>query len=52
MSCSRHPGVSASVVNKFSLDNNDFLCGYYVTDGTTEVSELEVKNYLKILYFE
>lgn len=41
------PGVSASVVNKFSLDNNDFLCGYYVTDGSTEVSELEVKNYLK-----
>ena len=41
------PGVSASVVNKFSIDNNEFLCGYYVTDGSIDVNELDVKNYLK-----
>lgn len=40
-------GISASVVNKFSIDNNEFLCGYYVTDGSVDVTELEVKNYLK-----
>lgn len=29
-------GVSSAVVNKFELDNKEFLCGYYVSDTINE----------------
>ena len=41
------PGVSAAIVNKFNIDSREFLCGYYVTDGSKEVKESEVKSYIK-----
>ncbi len=41
------PGVSAAIVNKFNIDSKEFLCGYYVTDGSKEVNESEVKSYIK-----
>ena len=40
-------GVSAAIVNKFNIDNREFLCGYYVTDGSKEITESEVKSYIK-----
>ena len=41
------PGVSAAIVNKFNIESREFLCGYYVTDGSKEVKESEVKSYIK-----
>ena len=41
------PGISAAVVNKITLNDKDSLCAYYVTDGTLEVTEQEVKTHLK-----
>lgn len=41
------PGVSSAIVNKFNIDSREFLCGYYVTDGSKEVKESEVKFYIK-----
>lgn len=43
----QYPGVSASIVNKVTVNNKETLCGYYVTDGTIDVSEIEIKSYLK-----
>ena len=43
----QYPGVSAAIVNKITINDKDSLCGYYVTDGTSNISELEIKSYLK-----
>ena len=43
----QYPGVSASIVNKVTINEKDALCGYYVTDGTIDVTETEIKSYLK-----
>ncbi len=43
----QYPGVSAAIVNKITINDKDSLCGYYVTDGTSNISELEIKIYLK-----
>ena len=43
----QYPGVSASIVNKITINEKDALCGYYVTDGTIDVTETEIKSYLK-----
>ena len=43
----QYPGVSASIVNKIMIDDKEVLCGYYVTDGTIDVTETEIKIYLK-----
>lgn len=43
----QYPGVSASIVNKITIENKEVLCGYYVTDGTIDVTEIEIKSYLK-----
>ena len=43
----QYPGVSAAIVNKITIEDKETLCGYYVTDGTIEVTETEIKSYLK-----
>ena len=43
----QYPGVSAAIVNKITINDKDSLCGYYVTDSTSNISELEIKSYLK-----
>ena len=43
----QYPGVSASIVNKITVEDKEVLCGYYVTDGTIDVTETEIKSYLK-----
>ena len=43
----QYPGVSASIVNKITIDDKEVLCGYYVTDGTIDVTTTEIKSYLK-----
>ena len=42
-----YPGISSAVVNKVTIDNKDSLCGYYVTDDTIDVTETEIKAFLK-----
>ena len=34
-------GVTSAIVNKIVLDNQEFLCAYYVAD--TDISETTVK---------
>ena len=42
-----YPGISSAVVNKVTIDNKDSLCGYYVTDDMIDVTETEIKAFLK-----
>lgn len=46
----QYPGVSAAIVNKITINDKDSLCGYYVTDGTSNISELEIKSYFKKIF--
>ena len=41
------PGISAAVVNKVSIQDKESLCGYFVTDPDSHVTEIEVKSHLK-----
>ena len=41
------PGVSAAVVNKVSVKDDEALCGYYVTENNAKVTEIQVKKHLK-----
>lgn len=41
------PGVISAVVNKISLDDRDFLCGYYVCDKNSNINEKDVKTILR-----
>ena len=40
-------GVISSVVNKFEHNGKEFLCGYYVTDKDSDISEQFVKDFLR-----
>lgn len=41
------PGVITAVVNKISIKDREFLCGYYVLDKDFDVDEKEVKSILR-----
>lgn len=40
-------GVISSVVNKFEHNGKEFLCGYYVSDENSNISEQFVKDFLR-----
>lgn len=40
-------GVISSVVNKFEHNGKEFLCGYYVSDKESNISEQLVKDFLR-----
>lgn len=40
-------GIISSVVNKFEHDGKEFLCGYYVSDKESNISEQFVKDFLR-----
>ena len=40
-------GITSSVVNKIELDGREFLCGYYVCDSDFNVTEKDVREFLR-----
>lgn len=40
-------GVISSVVNKFEFNGKEVLCGYYVTDKNSDITEQFVKDFLR-----
>lgn len=40
-------GITSAVVNKIELENREFLCGYYVCDVNSKISENTVREVLR-----